>query len=206
MSETRKVERIHVGLVDGIPRPKEDGAYVYYYDYQKLERDLATAREAALEEAAKVCDARRDKWNDHSGHYEQDDGLYACEADACAEDIRTLKTAAKDAAFVDDGRGNSSTALVGMKPAPVKAAAPDDPVAWMAANHNLMFITKPQQVALRALYAHAERKGMYPAGLVGVRSKVGLDEYQVALYFTDLASMEAYLTARRAAAERLTRG
>lgn len=89
-------------------------------------------------------------------------------------------------------------------------AAPDDPVALYdqlfdkIADGKVTVHTSAD--ALHALYAHAERKGMCPAGLVGVRSKVGLDEYQVALYFTDLASMEAYLTARRAAAaERLTR-
>lgn len=42
MSDT-PVERIHVGLVDGIPRQKPDGAYVYYYDYEQLERRLREA-------------------------------------------------------------------------------------------------------------------------------------------------------------------
>ena len=46
----RKVERIHVGLVDGIPRIKEDGAYVYYHDYQQLERELAAAQAKSVTE------------------------------------------------------------------------------------------------------------------------------------------------------------
>ena len=45
------------------------------------------------------------------------------------------------------------------------SAVPDDPVAWMAANHNLMFITKPQQTALRALARHYEARGRMLAEL-----------------------------------------
>ena len=50
MTEDRhgeKVERMHCGLVDGIMRPKADGAYVYYADYAKLEEELNIWRDRA---------------------------------------------------------------------------------------------------------------------------------------------------------------
>lgn len=70
MSAETKVERIHVGLLDGIPRPKADGAYVYYADYATLERSLA-AKEAECdrlrEDSERYAMLFRDSWNGRSG-------------------------------------------------------------------------------------------------------------------------------------------
>ncbi|MGB8983329.1 MAG: hypothetical protein WCC12_15755 [Anaerolineales bacterium] len=56
------VERIHVGLLDGIPRPKADGAYVYYVDYHALELECAELRK----------DAERYQWLKEQAGYYQD--------------------------------------------------------------------------------------------------------------------------------------
>lgn len=50
VGEVTEPDRIHVGLVDGLPRIKSDGAYVYYTDYKRMRESLSAQVEALKRE------------------------------------------------------------------------------------------------------------------------------------------------------------
>jgi hypothetical protein len=41
------IQRWHLGLTDGIMRPRDDGAFVYYSDYEALQSRVAELERAA---------------------------------------------------------------------------------------------------------------------------------------------------------------